>query len=113
MAVGGDGGAVVGDDDDGGVGAGGIEAPHEQLGGVGVEGAVEFVEDHDGAGAKECAGDGDALCLSFTESSAGFVAGCVETEGEVEDEVGDGGVQHVGELFFGGVGVGEKEVVAD
>ncbi len=44
VAVGGEGGLMVGDDDDGGVGACGVEPLHEGGGGCGVEGAVEFVE---------------------------------------------------------------------
>lgn len=44
VAVGGDGGAVVGDDDDGGIGTAVGEPLHQGGGCGGIEGAVELVE---------------------------------------------------------------------
>ncbi len=113
VAPGGYGRGVVGDDDDGGVGAVVREAAHQGGGGVGVEGAVELVEEHDGAGAEEGARYGDALGLPLAEAGAGLVARGVESEGEVEHEVGGGRVEGAGETLVGGAGVGEEEVVAD
>ena len=52
-----------------------------------VEGASGLVEEHDLFIAQQGTGDGDALCLSFGQSSTPFAAYSIESIGEVEHEV--------------------------
>ena len=40
--------------------------------GLGVEGRAELIEKQDGAGTEKGSGDGDALSLTFGETSSGF-----------------------------------------
>ena len=62
---------------------------------------------------EQSAGDGDALGLTFAESTTPLSQFGVESVGQVEDEVGTGGMEHSAQFVVGGVGAGQLEVVAD
>ncbi len=102
---------TVGDEDDGAVVRG--EYVVEQLAlGVGVEGTGGLVEEHDGAVAKECAGNGNALGLALAQSASLLAARCVESQREVFHEVGARHVEHLHHVVVGGRKTAQSQVVA-
>ena len=112
VAEGADGGAV-GDEKHGLLRVGRKETVVQfALGGF-VEGTADLVEQEDVATVEQSAGDGDTLGLTFAESTTPLAQFGVETVGQVEDEVGTGGMEHSAQFVVGGIRASQLEVVAD
>ena len=108
-------GEAVGDEDDGLIAGAGLEGDvlDELLLGLGVEGRSGFVEQEDIAVTQERPSDGDSLGLTFRKAFAGLAAMEVQTLLLAEDELGTRHSERDTHLLVGGVGIAEKEVVAD
>ena len=72
----------MGGDDAGFAGGKGEDILEDLLFGLGVEGAGGLVEEEDGSVAKQGAGDGEALGLSFGEALAPFPEDGFESVGQ-------------------------------
>ena len=81
--------------------------------GFGVECARGLVEEHDGTVAQQGAGDGDALCLSFAQSTAFLGADGVESLWKFFDEIGAGQVERVVHVLVGGADAAEAQILAN
>ena len=79
----------------------------------GIQGTSGFVQKEDVALAQEGPGYGYTLGLAFRQASSAFAANGVHGIGEREDEVGTCHAQDLVHVCLGGVGVAQKEVVAD
>ena len=77
-----------------------------------VKSRRRFVEEHDGTVSQQGTRYGDALCLTFRESSATFGARCVKTVGEVEDKFRTALPQCLLHLLRCCVRLSEQQVVA-
>ena len=62
---------------------------------------------------QQATGNGDALRLSLTQSTATFSQFGINTTRQVEDKVGTGRMQHLTQLVVGGIGLGQLQVVTD
>ena len=113
MAVGRDYGLMMGNDDNGGVGAVDRQALHKGGRGGRIKGTVEFIQQQNRTGTKQGAGYGYALSLSFAEPSACFIAGCVQPHGEVKNKVGGSRMERFGQLGVSGLRRGQQKIIAD
>ena len=78
-----------------------------------VEGGTDFIQQHNITRAEEAAGDGNALGLALAKAGATFATFGVDALGELEHEVGHGGMEDLVEFFVGSIGLGQLEVIAD
>ncbi len=72
------------------------------LGGF-VERAADLIEQEDVASVEQSAGDSDTLGLAFTESTTPLSKFGVKAVGQVEDEVGTGGMHHCAQLVVSSI----------
>lgn len=82
------------------------------LGGF-VERTADLVEQEDVATVEQPTSDGDTLGLSFAETATPLTQFGVESIGQVEDEIGTSGMEHLAQFIVRRIGLGQLEVVAD
>src|SRR5690606_8196581 len=107
-------GETVGDDDGGAVARNDVEGGLDVAFGLGVEGRSCLIEDEDGRGLQNGAGDGHALLLAAGEFQATLAHGRIKALGQGGDEIANLG--HAGglfNLFAAGAGAAIFDVVAN
>ena len=88
------------------------EVMDERLLSIHIQAAAELIEQEDAAGAEQTAGDGDTLCLTFAQALAIFAADRLQTHIQISDKIGGCTVQSLVHLLLGGIGIAQKQILA-
>jgi len=102
------------DDKGGALSDEGIEGLLDGVFGYGVHAGGGFIEDHEGGGTQDDAGDGEALFFTLRQADAALTDHGIHALGQRLDEVPSrGGLQGFRQSGIRGAGFGEAKVVGD